>query len=197
MCLSEPSYPKRFRMFHDAIPEQPVQDDRPLAAEMRARLTQFVRPVMTRLAQHLDIRLVQTARDLVQVMLTHRHRAVGLLLSELGSYLLGPAHAPAGTKRISTLIHAANWSADDINAALWQEASARVQTLTQDRNAVLAAWDGSVWEKPESQASPDWCPVRSAKARRLARHRKGISLPLKGPPILVPGLHWDGIVVLG
>lgn len=184
-------------MFHDAIHQQPVQDDRPLAAEMHARLTQFVRPVMTRLAQQLDIRLVQTARDLVQVILTHRHRAVGLLLSELGGYLLGPAHAPAGTKRISNLVHAANWSADDLNAALWKEASARVQTLKEEGNAVLAAWDGSVWEKPESQASPDWCPVRSAKARRLARRRKGISLPLKGSPILVPGLHWDGIVVLG
>jgi hypothetical protein len=184
-------------MFHDAIREQPAQDDRPLAAEMRARLTQFVRPVMTKLAQQLDICLVQTARDLVQVILTHRHRAVGLLLSELGGYLFGPAHAPAGTKRISTLIHAKNWSADDINAALWKEATARVQTLNEEGNTVLAVWDGSVWEKPESQASQDWCPVRSAKARRLARRRKGISLPLKGPPILVPGLHWDGIVVLG
>src|SRR5205814_7483251 len=44
---------------------QPVQDDRPLAAEMRARLTQFVRPVMTRLAHQIASRLVQTARDLV------------------------------------------------------------------------------------------------------------------------------------
>jgi len=184
-------------MFHDAIPEQPVQADRPLAAAMRARLTQFVRPVMTKLAQQLDIRLVQTAHDLVQVILTHRHRAVGLLLSELGSYLLGPAHAPAGTKRISNLIHAKNWSADDINAVLWKQATERVQTLAEAGSQALAVWDGSVWEKPESQASQDWCPVRSAKARRLARRRKGISLPLKGPPILVPGLHWDGIVVLG
>lgn len=184
-------------MLHDAIPEQPLQDDRPLAAAMRARLTEFVRPVMTTLAQQIDIRLVQTARDLVQVILTHRHRAVGLLLSELGGYLLGPAQAPAGTKRISTLVHAKNWSADDINAALWKQASARVQTLKQEGNTVLTVWDGSVWEKPESQASQDWCPVRSAKARRLARRRKGISLPLKAPPILVPGLHWDGIVVLG
>jgi Transposase DDE domain len=184
-------------MLHDAIHHQPAQTDRPLAAEMRARLTQFVRPVLTRLAQQLDIRLVQTARDLVQVILTHRHRAVGLLLSELGSYLLGPAHAPAGTKRIANLVHAKNWSADAINDAFWKQATARVQTLNEEGNVVLAAWDGSVWEKPESQASTDWCPVRSAKARRLARRRKGISLPHKGPPILVPGLHWDGIVVLG
>ena len=184
-------------MFHDAIQKQPVQGDRPLAAHLHARLTQFVRPVMSQLAHQIDIRLVQTARDLVQVILTHRHRTVGLLLSELGGYLLGPAQAPAGTKRISNLLHAANWSADDINAVLWQEATERVQTLQQAGDEVLAVWDGSVWEKPESLAGEDWCPVRSAKARRLARRRKGISLPLNGPPILVPGLHWDGIAVLG
>lgn len=184
-------------MFHDAIHQQPVQDDRPVAAHLRAHLTQFVRPIMTKLAQQIDIRLVQTARDLVQVILTHRHRAMGLLLSELGGYLLGPAQAPAGTKRISNLVHAASWSADDINAAFWKQATERVQTLNEQRDAVLAVWDGSVWEKPESQAGEDWCPVRSAKARRLARRRKGISLPHTGPPILVPGLHWDGIAVLG
>jgi len=184
-------------MFHDVIAQQPAQDDRPLAAHLRARLSQFVRPVMSKLAQQIDIRLVQTAVDLVQVILTHRHRAMGLLLSELGGYLLGPAHAPAGTKRISNLVHAANWSADDINAVLWKEATARVQMLQEEGEKVLAVWDGSVWEKPESQAGSDWCPVRSAKARRLARRRKGISLPHKGAPILVPGLHWDGIAVLG
>ena len=184
-------------MFHNAIAEQPVQDDRPLAAHLRARLTQFVRPILTKLAQQIDLRLVQTARDLLQVILTHRHRAMGLLLSELGGYLLGPAQAPAGTKRISNLVHAATWSADDINATLWNQATERVQTLKQQGEQVLAVWDGSVWEKPESQAGQDWCVVRSAKARRLARRRKGMTLPHKGPPILVPGLHWDGIAVLG
>ncbi len=79
------------------------QDDRPLARHRHARLAQFLRPVLARLAQHLDIRLVQTALDLVQVILTHRHRAMGLLLSELGGELLGPDQAPAGTKRISNL----------------------------------------------------------------------------------------------
>jgi len=168
-----------------------------LAAHLRARLVQFVRPVMTRLAQQIDIRLVQTALDLVQVILTHRHRTLGLLLSELGGYLLGSDQAPAGTKRISNLIHAPAWTAADVNAVLWQQASTRVQALQDAGDDVLIVWDGSVWEKPESQASPDWCPVRSAKARRLARRRKGMTLPPSGPPILVPGLHWDGIVVVG
>jgi len=184
-------------MSHDTSVAQSLQDDRSLANHMHSRLVQFLRPVLLRLAQHLDIRLVQTALDLVQVILTHRHRAMGLLLSELGGYLLGPQQAPAGTKRISNLVHTDHWSADTINAVLWQQASERVQTLRNAGDTVLVVWDGSVWEKPESLANADWCPVRSAKARRLARRRKGFSLPPSGPPILVPGLHWDGIAVLG
>jgi hypothetical protein len=160
-------------------------------------LVQFLRPVGERLAEQLDIRLVRTAIDLVQVIITHRHRHLGLLLSELGGYLLGPEQAPAGAKRISNLLHAPDWSADDINAVLWQQASNRVQALQASGEEVLALWDGSVWEKPESQAGSDWCVVRSAKARRLARRRKRLTLPHKGPPILVPGLHWDGVAVLG
>jgi hypothetical protein len=72
-----------------------------------------------------------------------------------------------------------------------------VQELSQAGEEVLLVWDGSVWEKPESQANSDWCVVRSAKARRLSRRRKGMTIPHKGPPIPVPGLHWDGLVVVG
>jgi hypothetical protein len=184
-------------MAHDHIVASSAQADPVLAHSLRARLVQFLRPVAERLAAQLDIRLVQTALDLVQVILTHRHRPLGLLLTELGGYLLSPAQAPAGAKRISNLIHCPDWSADDLNAILWQQAKERVQALQEAHDEVLLVWDGSVWEKPESQAGADWCVVRSAKARRLARRRKGMTLPLKGPPILVPGLHWDGLVVVG
>lgn len=164
---------------------------------LRSHLVQFLHPVAQRLAAQLDIRLVQTAVDLVQVILTHRHRALGLLLTELGGYLLSPAQAPAGAKRISNLIHAPDWSADDIAAFFWQQADQRVQTLEAAGQEVLLLWDGSVWEKPESLTTTDWCVVRSAKARRLSRRRKAMTLPHKGPPILVPGLHWEGLLVVG
>jgi len=36
----------------------------------------------------------------------------GLLLSELGKYICGTAHAPAGTKRISNLLRSKNWNSD-------------------------------------------------------------------------------------
>lgn len=72
-----------------------------LAHTLRTHLIQFLRPVAERLAAHLDIRPMQTALDLVQVILTHRHRVPGLLLTELGGYLLSPAQAPVGAKTSS------------------------------------------------------------------------------------------------
>ena len=184
-------------MTHDHIVTSNTQAQPLLAHTLRALLIQFLRPVAQRLTAQLDIRLVQTALDLVQVILTHRHRALGLLLTELGGYLLSPAQAPAGAKRISNLLHAADWSADDIGAVLWQQARERVLALEAEGDEVLLLWDGSVWEKPESQANADLCVVRSAKARRLSRRRTGLTLPHTGPPILVPGLHWEGLVVVG
>lgn len=174
-----------------------AQADPVLAATLHTHLVQFLQPLGTQLASKLDIRLVQTAFDLVQVILTHRHRSLSLLLSELGGHLLGPAQAPAGTKRISNLIHSPGWSADDISTLLWSQAQERVHVLMHSGQTPLLIWDGSVWEKPESQPRADYCPVRSAKARRLARRRKGFSLPPSGPPILLPGLHWEGLLVVG
>lgn len=183
-------------MTHDYTSLGRAHDQPVLADRLHRLLVAFLRTFAERLAAQVDIRLVQTFIDLVHVILMHRHRALGLLLSELGGYLVSPAHAPAGTKRISNLLHAA-WSADDINAILWQRADARVHALVQAGEPALLVWDGSVWEKPESQTNPDWCVVRSAKARRLARRRTGLTMPHQGRPILVPGLHWDGIVVVG
>jgi hypothetical protein len=184
-------------MLHDHIGASRAQAQPLLAHRLRSHLLQFLRPVTQHLAAQLDIRLVQTAVDLVQVIITHRHRALGLLLTELGGYLLSRAQAPAGAKRISNLIPAADWSTDDISAILWQQASERVQALCEAGEEALLVWDGSVWEKPESQANTDWCVVRSAKARRLSRRRKGMTVPHKRPPILVPGLHWQGLLVVG
>src|SRR5262245_11560117 len=132
-------------MAHDHIVASNAQAQPVLAHTLRSHLVEFLRPVAERLASHLDIRLVQTALDLVQAILTHRHRPLGLLLTELGSYLLSPAQAPAGTKRISNLLHSADWSADDIGAFLWQQAVDRVQVLAAAGEQALLVWDGSVW----------------------------------------------------
>lgn len=80
----------------------------------------FLRPILGRLNDHVDRRLVQTLLDLIQIILIHRHRNQALILSELGGELLGEAHAPAGTKRISHLLHSKQWKAAEIEAELWQ-----------------------------------------------------------------------------
>ena len=53
----------------------------------------------------LDTRLVRTLLATIQVIITFRDRANGLLLSELGGYLETPDKAPAGSKRLSHLRH--------------------------------------------------------------------------------------------
>src|SRR5512143_305585 len=87
----------------------------PGQAEVRSTLLAdqcyaFLRPLLIELHVLLDRRLVQTLFGLVLAVVLHRHSTHGLLLSELGGYLLSPAHAPAGTKRLSRLLHSTSWS---------------------------------------------------------------------------------------
>ena len=61
----------------------------------------FLAPLVLLLERMMDKRLRRTLVQTVQIILTFRDRVNGLLLSELGGYLEHPAHAPAGTKRLS------------------------------------------------------------------------------------------------
>jgi hypothetical protein len=54
-----------------------------------------------------------------------------------------------------------------------------------------------VWEKPESIALEGLGSVVSAKAKRLKRIRKGYYNPPGGPPVVVPGLNWLGLLLSG
>jgi hypothetical protein len=141
--------------------------------------------------------LVRTFAATVRLFLAVRHRACGLLLSELGGYLAGPAHAPAGTKRLSNLLRSRGWTHRLIERFLWRRATARVAELSAAGHDALALWDESVLEKPESSALEGLCPVRSAKAARLKRIRPGFYAPPPGPPVFVPGLQWLAVLVLG
>ena len=58
-------------------------------------------------------------------IILHRHRNHGLLLSELGGYLLWAEERGAGTKRISNLIRTNKWNAGLIEEFLWQEGTQR------------------------------------------------------------------------
>ena len=61
----------------------------------------FSAPLIRQFHSRCEARLVRTFVALREVVLCFRNRADGLLLSELGGYLLGPHHAPAGTRRLS------------------------------------------------------------------------------------------------
>jgi Transposase DDE domain len=157
----------------------------------------FVRPVLCRLHEHLDRRLVHTLLDLLVVIVMHRHRQQGLVLSELGGYLLGEAQAPAGTKRISALLKSPRWTAQTIETYLWEKGEAAVARLQALSEAIYVIWDESVIEKPESLKAERLGPVRSSKARRLQRIKPGYYTPPSGRPVFVPGWNWLHVLVTG
>jgi hypothetical protein len=184
-------------MSHSAIRPH-SQHVHPLAQRLRHELRAFVAPLLRQLDQQLDRRLVITFLDTLQALLVFRHRNFGLLLSELGSYLAPPGHAPAGTKRLSNLLRSPRWQAALLADWLWQQACERVDALVQASEDALLIWDESVLEKSESDQRPDLCPVRSSKARRLVRIRKGFfQSPVGRRPICVRGLQWLGLLVCG
>ena len=174
----------------------------PQAEAGRSRLLsdlcfEFLSPWLSELNSRLDRRLVGTALGVILALLIHRNRPHGLVLSELGGYLLTPQHAVAGTKRISRLLSASGWSAEQVDRFLLAQAQARVTELVAQAETPLVIWDESVWEKPESLALEGLGPVRSAKAARLKRIRPGFFNPPGGRPAFVPGLQWLQILVGG
>jgi hypothetical protein len=144
----------------------------------------------------LDKRLVRTFLLALQAIITFRHSQYGLLLSELGGYILGPEQAPAGTKRLSNLLRSAKWSGRVIDNFLWRLSSERVSEAEARGETVYVGWDESVVEKPESIALEGLCAVRSSRAARLKRIKPGYFNPPAGRPVFVPGIHWLSLLVL-
>jgi hypothetical protein len=167
-----------------------------VSAALAARLDAYLQPLLVRLDQQLDKRLVRTFVGLLHIIVQFRHRQQGLLLSELGAYLLGPAQAPAGTKRISNLLRSRKWRFRLIEHFLWQGADARLSELEAAHEPALVVWDASVLEKPESLELEGLCAVRSSRAQRLKRQKRGFYHP-PSAPIFVPGMQWLGALLLG
>ncbi len=165
--------------------------------ELSNRLESFICPLLQWLDAQIDKRLVRTFLLALQAILMLRQPRCGLLLSELGAYILKPNQAPAGTKRLSNLLRSAKWTCSLIECFLWQRASQQVnELLARDRSA-LVIWDESVIEKAESIALEGLCAVRSSKAARLKRIKPGFFNPPGGPPVFVPGMQWISLIVSG
>ena len=167
--------------------------DRRQAQELATALEMFVEELLVGLDRLLDKRLVETFERTLRAILMFRHSLQGLLLSELGGYILSPAQAPAGTKRLSNLLRSAKWSGQVIEDFLWQ----RAQRATKGQATVYIGWDESVVEKPESLKAEGLCAVRSSQAARLKRIKPGYYNPPGGRPVFVPGLQWISLLVLG
>ena len=160
-------------------------------------LATFLYPLLVELDHRLDKRLVRTFLWAIETIITFRDRVHGLLLSELGGYLRSAHQCEAGTKRLSNLIHSPKWVAELISIFLWQRATAFVARLSEQGEDVLAIWDESVWEKPESLKLEELGAVRSSKARRLTRIKPGFYHPPTKRPVFVPGMNWLGLVLVG
>jgi hypothetical protein len=186
-----------------ARPAAGPDDGAPLADALARRCFRFLGPLLTRLDAQLDRRLVRTAAEGVTAIVRHRNRPHALLLSELGAHLAGPRRAPAGTKRLAKLVHSPRWQASAVAAWLLEQGRARVlaEAARAPEGRALCLLDGSVLEKPESAAAEGLAPVRSSKARRLARPRprlgKGYYRGKPGGPVVVPGFEWLGVLVTG
>ena len=184
-------------MMEDRAQGSRAQESMLQSAVLAERLSLFLAPLLASLDARLDKRLVRTFVRLVQVIISFRHASQGLLLSELGGYLLSPAQAPAGTKRISNLLRSERWTFRLIERFLWQRGQAFVQQMEAEAHDVLALWDESVLEKPESLALEGLCAVRSSQAARLKRIKPGFYNPPGGRPVFVPGMQWLGLLLIG
>lgn len=165
-----------------------------LAQHLRTHLATFLAPLLERLSTQVDVRVVRTAAYVVEALVRLRQRSCALWLTEIGTLLLGAAHAPAGVKRVARLLASPHWSAAEVEQWLLEQAD---QVVEQEEDVALVALDQSVVEKPESQGALGLCPVRSSKACRLARPRPGFGAGPPRPPVTVPGLHWLAATVMG
>ncbi len=179
----------------------PIATNRQIAALQSEVLAQtcrqFLHPFLVELHAFLDRRLVYTFYQLVFAVLVHRHRQQSLLLSELGAEIASPAQAPAGTKRLSNLLHSPRWTVELILDYLWQLAEQKCNAVWRTGETPLVIWDESVLEKAESLHLEGLSPVRSTKAARLKRIKPGYFNPPGGRPIFVPGIHWVAVLVAG
>lgn len=154
----------------------------------------YLRPIEHRLDKQIDKRLVRTFYDLFIAILIFRHTKMGLLLSELGAYICGPAHAPAGTKRISNLLRSKKWTHQIIDDYLFSRAKERAEQLRQGGQRPLLLWDDSRIEKPESWFIEGLCSVYSTAAQRMMKIKRGFYNPPAGR-VCVPGFKWTAVML--
>ncbi len=180
-------------MFKNIIQNKRSVSDSPKAAQFILRQSEkYLSTLQDQLDLKIDKRLVRTFYDLFITIIMFRNRVMGLVLSELGGYICGFDHAPAGTKRISNLLRSLKWEASIIDDFFFERTKQRIQQLQAKGIQALMLWDDSRVEKAESWVCEGLCSVWSSKAKRLTRIRPGFFRPPK-ERICVPGFQWTGV----
>lgn len=173
---------------------QKNRENRDLGSFLLKQIDKYLHPLLLALDHQIDKRLVRTFFDVFVSIMRFRNRPFGLVLSELGSYVLNPEHAPAGTKRVSNLLRSKKWSYSQIETFQLSKAKQRVESLSNQGKEVLFLWDDSVVEKAESWYSEGLCSVPSSKGKRLTKVKTGFYSPPKAR-ICVPGFDWSAVVI--
>ncbi len=166
-------------------------------AHVSSVLEKYLEPLVEPLDTYLDRRLVRTFLQGIRTIIEARNQATGLMISELGSILLSGREATAGEKRLHRLLTSDKWSEELIKIFQWNEAEKRYEELRREKEEVYVIWDGSVIGKPESQKAEDLCAMKSSKAARRKKTRKGSFNQPGGKPIVVLGYEWTACVVVG
>lgn|SRR5512146_164011 len=183
-------------MVKDTEKEAARQQAKSASWKIEWKLLGFLREFLRELDRAIDRRLVMTFVGLSMALILHRHRNEGGWMSQLGSYLV-PENAEAGKKRIQKLLYSQKWDSQMIEEYLWRMGEERLEQGERAGETLLAIWDESVVEKPESLQLEGLGPVRSSKAVRLKRIKKGYFNPPGGRPTFVPGFHWLQVLVCG
>src|SRR3989440_10032068 len=157
------------------------------------QLARYLEPFRERLDAYLDRRVVGNLMATVGAIVQSR---CALTTSELGCAICGAAHAEAGTQRLQYALHHQGWEAEVIEEVLWHAAEQRRQQIEQQGETPLCIWDSSVVEKPESEQLEGLGTVRSSKARRLGRSRKGLYNQPSRLPVSVRGYEWESLSLL-
>lgn len=117
---------------HTPVPSIPPEVA--LARHLQAHLKSFLAPFLRQLSTTMDVRLVQTTALAVEALVRLRQRPQAFWLTEIGTLLLGAAHAPAGVKRVARLLTSPNWTAAVVEEWLLEQAD---QIVRQEEDVAL------------------------------------------------------------
>lgn len=182
-------------MFKNILQNREYNPIRQKSAEfLLSQSAKYLSPLEKSLSKEMDNRYVRTFFDLFIAILMFRNRSMNLLLTELGGWIAGFAHAPAGTKRISRLLRCKDWSHEKVMDFFFNRGKQRIEKLSKNDKTPLLLWDDSRIEKPESWFLGGLCSVMSSKSKRLTRIKTGYyNPPVKR--VCVPGFKWTGITL--